>query len=310
MATAWYYALNGEQQGPVTSEVLMALVASNQLSSEDLVWKKGFTEWVRVAKVRELAGLCQVATPQATQAATQQPQSQVKAPDTAVPSEELRLAPDPEEVVKKQPPPQEVALKMADAPKALSKPAPKSQPQVTQWYYARGGKKAGPVTAQYLKEKAQSGQLLPTDHLWKEGLTGWIVASSLPGLKFPVAPVHPAAPPEKFAELDHSNFFQELAQLQEVAKTQPTVYVPKPIETEKSENENEEMEEERTLAPVKAHTKKRVKRDHSSSQEQVALYTRRGVGLTVILIIIRIFIRIVKQSNERQQKNEYENQRR
>ena len=195
MATAWYYALNGEQKGPISTEELMALVANGQLTPNDLIWRKGFTEWVRVAKVRELAVLCHAATPQASQATTQQPHPPVKAPDTAEPSEELRLAPDPEEVVKKQRLPHEVTPKMANVP---TKPAPKLQPQVTQWYYARGGKKAGPVTAQFLKEKAQSGQLLPTDLLWKDGLKDWVAASTLPGLKFPAATgqAPQAAPPK------------------------------------------------------------------------------------------------------------------
>lgn len=44
-----------------------------------------------------------------------------------------------------------------------------------------------------LKEKAVSGELLPTDYLWKHGLEDWVRAKSLPGLKFP-APKSPQAP--------------------------------------------------------------------------------------------------------------------
>lgn len=40
---------------------------------------------------------------------------------------------------------------------------------MTRWYYARGDRQAGPVSGQELKQLAQSGQLLPTDLIWKEG---------------------------------------------------------------------------------------------------------------------------------------------
>ena len=172
MATAWYYARNSEQKGPVATEVLMALVASRQLSPETLVWKKGLAEWVKVSQVPELAALSQVATPKATQPAVK-PQVAEKLPE----SEELRLTPDPDDVSKQAKQPAQKAVPQ-------TKPAPK--PQTANWYYARDGQQQGPVTAKFLKEKALTGELLPTDHLWKDGLKDWVTADSLPGLKFPV----------------------------------------------------------------------------------------------------------------------------
>ena len=44
MATAWYYALNDERKGPVSTEELTALVASGQLTLNDRIWRKGLTE--------------------------------------------------------------------------------------------------------------------------------------------------------------------------------------------------------------------------------------------------------------------------
>ena len=45
-----------------------------------------------------------------------------------------------------------------------------------QWYYAKGDQKHGPVTAATFKELAASGQLLPRDLLWKEGMEQWAKA--------------------------------------------------------------------------------------------------------------------------------------
>jgi hypothetical protein len=54
-----------------------------------------------------------------------------------------------------------------------------------QWYYSRGGSKAGPVSVTELKQLAGSGQLSPTDMVWKDGLAAWVPASSLKGLFSP-----------------------------------------------------------------------------------------------------------------------------
>ena len=205
MAPAWYYALNGEQKGPVTTEELKNLVASRQLSLNDLIWKKGLAEWVKVGRVRELAALVQATS---SQTAETQPETTVQAaaknvaqpqtPKESPPSEELRLVPEfdePKESQKQQipqktePSAQEVAPQAKSAQNPKQYPAPKPQSttniQPAQWYYTQNGQQQGPVTARFLKEKALSGELLPTDHLWKEGLKDWVAASALPGLKFP-----------------------------------------------------------------------------------------------------------------------------
>ena len=53
---------------------------------------------------------------------------------------------------------------------------------MSQWYYAVDGNRQGPVSAEQLKRLAASGQLKPTDIVWKEGLTEWTKASSVKGL--------------------------------------------------------------------------------------------------------------------------------
>ena len=43
----------------------------------------------------------------------------------------------------------------------------------SEWFYRRDGEKKGPVDTQQLRRLAQSGQLLPDDLLWKEGMAEW-----------------------------------------------------------------------------------------------------------------------------------------
>jgi hypothetical protein len=73
-----------------------------------------------------------------------------------------------------------------------------------QWYYATNGQKYGPVPAEKLRELALSGQLRPTDLVWRKGMSQWAAAQSIKGLfaapqpavqppPFPAAPVVPVA---------------------------------------------------------------------------------------------------------------------
>jgi hypothetical protein len=66
---------------------------------------------------------------------------------------------------------------------------------MNQWYYARNGQRFGPVTDEQLKELATSGQILPVDSIWKEGMDKWAPASNLKGLFPDAAPNMPPPPP-------------------------------------------------------------------------------------------------------------------
>ncbi len=52
----------------------------------------------------------------------------------------------------------------------------------TEWLYSRDGTDHGPVSSSELVELAKNGQLLPSDLLWKEGMSEWKPASSFPKL--------------------------------------------------------------------------------------------------------------------------------
>jgi hypothetical protein len=51
-----------------------------------------------------------------------------------------------------------------------------------EWYYVRQGEEYGPVSAGRLKQLASSGQLQPTDLVWKIGMEKKVPARSVKGL--------------------------------------------------------------------------------------------------------------------------------
>jgi hypothetical protein len=74
-----------------------------------------------------------------------------------------------------------------------------------EWYYTNNGTQKGPVSLEQLKQLAQTGVLLPTDLLWREGFAEWRPASNAKGLTFvpvalpltPMPAANPAEPPRR-----------------------------------------------------------------------------------------------------------------
>ena len=66
------------------------------------------------------------------------------------------------------------------------------------WYYAKGNRQLGPVSSTELKQLAESGQLVPDDLVWREGMVEWISANKVKGLfAAPVEePARVESPPE------------------------------------------------------------------------------------------------------------------
>jgi hypothetical protein len=50
------------------------------------------------------------------------------------------------------------------------------------WYYTKDGQQQGPVTSAQLRQLAQSGELQPTDMVFKEGGSQWVAASTIANL--------------------------------------------------------------------------------------------------------------------------------
>lgn len=60
---------------------------------------------------------------------------------------------------------------------------------MVEWFWIKDGQKCGPVDAAGIRRMAQTGQLDPTDLIWREGLADSIPASRIKGL-FPESPLH------------------------------------------------------------------------------------------------------------------------
>lgn len=64
------------------------------------------------------------------------------------------------------------------------------------WWYCSQGNSQKSVPETELKALAASGQLQPTDLVWKEGFTDWVEAASVPDLIPPQTAMPPPLPPQ------------------------------------------------------------------------------------------------------------------
>lgn len=55
VATEWYHACGGQQQGPVSLPGLLGMIRAGQLSASDLVYREGLDNWTAAGDVPELA---------------------------------------------------------------------------------------------------------------------------------------------------------------------------------------------------------------------------------------------------------------
>jgi hypothetical protein len=51
----WFYAIGGEQRGPVDDADVRAMLASGRLNADSLVWRDGMAQWSRLGDVPEFA---------------------------------------------------------------------------------------------------------------------------------------------------------------------------------------------------------------------------------------------------------------
>ncbi len=55
MSTNWYYVEKNDRKGPVAEEKLVSLIKDKVLNDDSYVWKKGFSNWLKIKDVDELA---------------------------------------------------------------------------------------------------------------------------------------------------------------------------------------------------------------------------------------------------------------
>lgn len=51
----WFYAVGGQQHGPVSDETLRELIATGKIGIDDLVWQNGMAEWAPAQSIPSLA---------------------------------------------------------------------------------------------------------------------------------------------------------------------------------------------------------------------------------------------------------------
>jgi hypothetical protein len=51
---SYFYAVNGQQSGPVTFEKLKELFASRTINRDSLIWKQGMASWTELKEIEEL----------------------------------------------------------------------------------------------------------------------------------------------------------------------------------------------------------------------------------------------------------------
>ncbi|NBP68660.1 MAG: SPFH domain-containing protein [Cytophagia bacterium] len=56
-AAAYFIAINGQQQGPLTMASLQQMLQQGTFNRETLVWKQGMSAWIKAGEVAELASL-------------------------------------------------------------------------------------------------------------------------------------------------------------------------------------------------------------------------------------------------------------
>lgn len=54
MAEAWYVAINGKRQGPLSGNQIRQMAANGAIGPADLLWKEGMAQWVRCDSVKGL----------------------------------------------------------------------------------------------------------------------------------------------------------------------------------------------------------------------------------------------------------------
>src|SRR5258708_36216821 len=59
------------------------------------------------------------------------------------------------------------------------------------WFYAKDGRKDGPISDEDLQNLISRGTIGPNDLVWKEGMSNWQKASTVSGFVFPSDPTAP-----------------------------------------------------------------------------------------------------------------------
>ena len=147
----WYVRVRGQINGPYTLDQLKSLCKQRKLGRAHEISEDGQT-WQAAGKLQELFPPVQRPVVQANPTVSAKP--------VVNDSEELGL----------------------ESPLETEAASPISPALKPQWYYANEGQQLGPVSNADLKKLVAISQVLPETLIWREGMSDWLPANSLPEL--------------------------------------------------------------------------------------------------------------------------------
>ncbi len=188
-AAEWFYDVDGEEHGPVTSTQLKHLAGNGYLQPAHLIWKEGIPKRVPARSVKGLFSATQLAAadapPKAAPAAPKPGKAALpkKAEEDiveleAVEEEVVPLAPV-EEVVDLEPVVEEAPRPAPMPPRPTPPSGPPTAGPGGGFRLLRGGRPEGPYTLEDIRRMLAGGQLQPLDMV---GVEIWLPVATLGGL--------------------------------------------------------------------------------------------------------------------------------
>lgn len=147
-APKWYYASGGTRSGPVAIEEIRRLRADGTIGDDDLVWCKGMATWATAATVAEI-------NEDVDETAKMEPAVGTAEPEEAEQAAESATAQSPAEAIEG------------------------IEEDGRQWYYAKDGAQAGPLSTADLGAMFRSAELDGSVVVWSDGMDGWVAASEV-----------------------------------------------------------------------------------------------------------------------------------
>ena len=138
----WHIAIEGDQQGPFSLDILAGMVSEGKLTPESLVWREGMANWTAARDVAEVAGILQTAAapvsprPATPPPAAPPPQPAAEAQPAAVAPQPTPVAAQPQPTVTPMPagtPPMGQAMPMGQAVPPAQPAAPAAPAEVPPW---------------------------------------------------------------------------------------------------------------------------------------------------------------------------------
>lgn len=100
--STWHYLNNGAQAGPVSTDELRALISTNAIRPNTLVWRQGMTTWLAADTLTEFAGAAPIPTqiPVAPPPTPTSPTTLAASAGTSTSEKPVEEIPDPVDVEK------------------------------------------------------------------------------------------------------------------------------------------------------------------------------------------------------------------